>query len=166
MSVSMYLSFAQPEIAGSSTAPDHHGEIEVLAWSHGFVQPTSPSRGAGGTGPVEQATHQNLTFTKYLDASTNQLLKACWSGRQFGRATLTCLRADRAGDKPAEYLGVVMEHVVISKYSISGGPGELPLENVSLDYGIVQYRYTPLKPDAGSGASTSARHNLEARTVE
>jgi len=81
--------------------------MEVLSWSHGFVQPASPTRGAAGCGTVEQATHQNLTFTKYLDASTNELLKACWGGKQFQKATLTRYRADGAtGNKPVEYLKV------------------------------------------------------------
>jgi type VI secretion system secreted protein Hcp len=54
--------------------------------------------------------------------------------------------------------------VVISNYSISGGPGEIPVENVSLDYGIVQYTYVNQK-HAG-GADETARHNLETHSVD
>src|SRR5438874_9449213 len=74
MATNMYLKFIEPNVPAQ-------GELEVLSWSHGFVQPTSPTRSTAGSGTVEQATHQNLTFTKYLDASTNELLKACWSGK-------------------------------------------------------------------------------------
>src|SRR6266542_3669586 len=62
MATNMYLKFIDPNVPAQ-------GEMEVLSWSHGFVQPTSPTRSAAGSGTVEQATHQNLTFTKYLDAS-------------------------------------------------------------------------------------------------
>ncbi|HSU13807.1 type VI secretion system tube protein Hcp [Longimicrobium sp.] len=166
MSSNMYLKFENPTIAGSSTAPQHEGEIEVLSWSHGFVQPTSPTRVEAGSGTAEQAVHQNLTFTKYVDSSMHELLKICWSGKQIGKATLRCFRSGAApGDPAVEYLTVAMEHVVISNYSISGGPGEVPLENVSLDYGIVQYVYRDQKTNP-AGDRARARHDLERRKVE
>ncbi|HVR39538.1 MAG TPA: type VI secretion system tube protein Hcp, partial [Thermoanaerobaculia bacterium] len=120
MSTNMFIKFESPDIHGSSSAPGHQGEIEVLSWSHGFVQPTSPTRSAAGGGTVEQATHQNFTFTKYTDASTNELLRNCWSGKQFKKATLHCYRDS------VEYLTVTMEHVVIMNFSVSGGPGDVP----------------------------------------
>ena len=67
MASNMYIKFEEPAIDASSTAAGHEKEIEILSWSHGFVQPTSPTRSFAGSGSVEQATHQNLTFTKYLD---------------------------------------------------------------------------------------------------
>ena len=167
MAINMYIKFDMPSTKGSSQAPDHVGEIEVISWSHGFGQPTSPTRGSAGSGGMEQATHQNLTFTKYLDSSTDDLLKHCWSGKQFGKVTLRCYRADGVTDnKPVEYLTVVMEHVVIANYSISGGPGDIPVENVSLDYGIIQYNYTEQKLGSSPDTLQSAKHNLETHTVE
>ncbi len=138
----MYIKFEAPAIEGSSTAKGHEQQIEILSWSHGFVQPTSPTRSAAGGGTVEQATHQNLTFTKYLDATTNTLLKYCWSGKQFGKVTITCERNDATtGNKTVTYLTVAMQNVIIANYSISGGAGDVPVDNVSLDYGTIQYTY-------------------------
>lgn len=146
MSLNTYLRFEEPSISGMSTAAGHIGEIEVLSWNAGVAQPTSPTRSTAGTGTVEQANHQNLTLTKYFDSSSQELSKYCWAGRQIGKAILTCYRADGAVDnKPVEYLKVVMEHVVISNYSVSGGPGDLPVENITLDYGIIQYHYKDQK---------------------
>ena len=139
MASNMYIKFENPAITGAGVAPGHVGEIEILSWSHGFVQPTSP------TGSVDQSTHRNLWFTKYLDQATNDLLKYSWSGRQFGKATITCYRSDGADGKPVLYLTLTMQHVVISNYSVSGGPGETPVENVTLDYGIVEYTYVDQK---------------------
>lgn len=161
MATTMYMKFEDPGI-GSSDAPGHHDEIEVLSWSHGFVQPTSPTRSSVGSGTVEQATHQNFSFTKYLDRSTNELLKYSWSGRQIGKATLSCFRAEGAAGNQVLYLTVAMQHVVISNYSVSAGPGDIPLENVSIDYGIVQYNYI----DQKRADSVSTQHDLETRTVK
>jgi type VI secretion system secreted protein Hcp len=163
----MYLKFEDPAVEGSSTAEGHAKEIEVLSWNHGFVQPTSPTRSSAGSGTVEQATHQNFSFTKYLDTATDSLLKYCWSGKQFKTATLSCFRSDGAKDnKPVEYLKVIMEHVVLSNYSVSGGPGDIPVENVSLDYGIVQYNYIDQKhADGAADSNKPAKHDLEKRVV-
>lgn len=161
MTTNLYMKFETPSIAGVSQVPGHKGEIEVLSWSHSFEQPTSPS------GPVESARHANLTFTKYVDSATNELLKYCWAGKQIGQATLTCCRADDANpDKQVEYLIVIMEHVIISNYSISSGSHDVPVENITLDYGTVQYNYKPQKQGRGSAKILSVKHNLETGIVE
>jgi type VI secretion system secreted protein Hcp len=155
-------------IDGGSTSENHAKEIEVMSWSHGFSQPTSPVRSTAGSGSVEQANHSNFTFTKYIDSATDDLLKQCWTGKQFKKATVTCYRADGAADnKPVEYLKIEMEHVVVSNFSISGGAGDIPVENVSLDYGIVKYTYLPQKKaDGTAGSAQPIKHDLETRKVE
>jgi type VI secretion system secreted protein Hcp len=167
MASNMYLKFETPNIDGDSTAKGHEKEIEILSWSHGFVQPTTSTRSTAGSGTVEQAAHQNLSFTKYLDATTSQLLKYCWSGKQIGKATITCYRSSGAEDnKAVEYLKIVMDHVIIANLSVSGGPGDLPVENVALDYGIVQYTYVDQKQEDGSSTGNKpAKHDLEKRVI-
>jgi type VI secretion system secreted protein Hcp len=161
MASNMYLKFENPDVAGTSTTPGHEREIEVLSWSHGFVQMTTPVRVAQGH-ETEYAQHSNFNFTKYVDASTNTLLKYCWSGRQFKKATLSCYRTDTGDKKPLLYLIVTMEHVVIAGYNASAGPGETLVENISLDYGIVTYDYKGQKsPDI-----TPAKHDRIGNRVD
>lgn len=120
----IYLKFEEPGITGSSTAAGHEGEIEVLSWSHG----------AAGS--------QSLSLTKNLDSATNELIRHSFSVKPFLKATLTCYRPDGAADnKPVEYLRVMMERVVISHYSVSEGPGGVPIENVVVNFGFIQYIY-------------------------
>jgi type VI protein secretion system component Hcp len=56
-----------------------------------------------------------------------------------------------------------MQHVVISNYSVSGGPGDVPVENVSLDYGTVMYEYNGFGPRDGKPAT--ATYEVESGTV-
>jgi type VI secretion system secreted protein Hcp len=149
MATNMYIQFEEPNT----------DRIEVLSWSHGFVQPTSASRSQSGGGTVEQASHQNLTFTKYLDHNTSFLMKACWSGTQIRKAVVTCYRAG-SDNKPVKYLSITMENVIVANYSVSGGPGDIPVENIALDYGIIRYDYI------AQGQSDSATHNLVTRSIE
>ena len=121
MATNMYLKFESPSI----------GEMEVLSWSQQIGDRTRRT-------DIGNA----LIFSKYFDAKTTELLKFCWSGKQIGKATLRCFRASGAdGDKPVEYLVIVMQHVLIANYSVSGGPGDLPVDNVTLEYGTISYEF-------------------------
>ena len=75
MATNMYIKFEEPGIEGGSSAAEHAEQIEIMSWSHGFTQPTSPTRATAGGGTVEQANHSNFTFTKYIDSATDDLLK-------------------------------------------------------------------------------------------
>jgi type VI secretion system secreted protein Hcp len=44
-----------------------------------------------------------------------------------------------------------MDKVIVSNISLSGGSGDLPVENISLSYGKVQYSYIPQKETDGTG---------------
>lgn len=46
---------------------------------------------------------------------------------------------------------MVLQNVIIANFSVSGGPGDVPVENVSLDYGSVTYTY--IDPKGGQPAS-------------
>lgn len=140
-------------IIGECTAEGHKDEIEILSWSHGFSQPTSSVRASSGS-TVEKANHSDLSLTKYLDSSTDDLLKACWTGKQVKTGKIVCLRSDGSSDnKYVEYLTIEMEEIIVSNYSVSGGAGDLPIENVSLNYGKIKYTYKPQKQADGTGGS-------------
>ena len=121
----VWIRFENPAIDGASTTPGHEKEIEVLSWGAAVAPDKQP----------------RIVFTKYLDTATNAIMKMCWSGKQIEKAVLRCFRYDKGA--PHEYLVITMEHVVIENYSVSGGPGEIPVENVSLIYGTVHYDYRP-----------------------
>ena len=167
MSTKMFIKFEDPAIIGDGSEPGHESELPIVSWSHGFGQPAGATRSTAGSATVGQATHQSLSFTKYLDKATNDLLKICWSGKQIGKATITCYRSIGGwDDKLVRYLEIVMQHVVISNYSVSGGPGDVPVENVSLDYGIVQYNYVDQKHVGGiQPVASTAAHNLKTGAI-
>ena len=165
MAINSYVKF--DGIKGDSTAKGHEDQIEVFSWSHGFSQPTSATRSGAGAGTVEQANHSNFSFTKFTDSSTDDLLKACWNGKQIKEVIVACYRADGSNEnQPVKYLEVKMEQVIVSNFSVSGGAGDLPVENVSLDYGIVTYTYLPQKrADGSAGGQEVVKHDLTTRQV-
>jgi len=154
-------------ITDGTAAAGHENEIEVLSWNHSFIQPSSSTRSSSGSGTIEAATHNDFSFTKFLSSATDDLLKHCWSGMQIPSVTFTCYRSDGNTDnKPVEYLKVVMEYVIVSSFAVSGGAGDLPIEEVSLNYAKVQYVYTPQKRDDGTGGEAQPiTHDLTTKTI-
>ncbi len=160
MAGNFFLKLETPDIKGESSDSSHAGEIQVLSWSHSFNQPTSPTRSSAGGGTVEQANHSDFSFTKYIDSSTDDLLKMCWSGKQIGKGTFTGYRAD-GDNKPVQYIEIDFTNIIISNFSISGGAGDLPTETVTMSYGTIKYVYVEQKSADGTAAGNQpVSHDL------
>lgn len=165
MAGNMFLKLTGPDITGESTDSSHTGEIQVLSWSHSFNQPTSPTRSSAGGGTVEQANHSDFSFTKYTDASTDDLLKMCWSGKHIEKGVFCAYRAN-GDNKPVKYLEITMEKIIVSNVSVGGGTGDVPTETVTLSYAIVEYKYIPQKEDDGTGEGAQpVKHDLMKQEV-
>jgi len=77
MSSDMFMKI--DSLAGESKDSTHKGEIDVLAWSWGASNSGSAHVGGGaGSGKVNV---QDLSFTKYLDKSTPDLLLSTCNGK-------------------------------------------------------------------------------------
>lgn len=162
MASNMFIKFK--DVDGESTDANHDKWIEILSWNHSFSQPTSPLRSSSGGG-TEKANHSDLSFTKSIDVATDDLLKACWNGTQYETVDLECFRAD-GENVPVKYLVINMEKVFISNYSISGGGGDVPMENLSVAYGKVTYTYIDQKKEDGkSGGNQPTYHDLTTNEV-
>ncbi|MBW1765682.1 MAG: type VI secretion system tube protein Hcp [Deltaproteobacteria bacterium] len=152
-------------IQGECEDSKHKNWIEILSWSHSFSQPTTPVRSSSGA-TVEKCNHSDISITKYVDNSTDALLSNIWNGNQIKTGKIQCLRADAETNSPVEYLTIELEKVILSNYSISGGGGDLPIENLSLSYGKVAYIYKDQKKDSGEGGSNKpVSHDLVTNEV-
>lgn len=167
MATNMYLNFGDPvKDKGECTDTNHGKWIEIMSWNHSFNQPTSPIRSSAGGGTVERANHSDLSFSKYIDAATDDILKMLWTGQHIPTATIECYRSDGATGDAVKYLIINLEQVVISNYSISAGQGDVPVENVSLSYGKVTYTYDSQKEDDGtSEGAQPISHDLKTNVV-
>ncbi len=149
MAVDMFMKIG--DIKGESTDKKHANEIDVLAWSWGISNSgTTHQGGGGGSG---KANVQDLSFTKFTDASSHALLLAASNGQHYPKANLVVRKAG-GKNAPIEYIKIEMTEVMITSVSCGGSGGEDRLtENVTLNFAHVKYEYTPQKPD-GSADST------------
>lgn len=119
------------------------GDIDVLAWSWGMSQ--SGTTHMGGGGGAGKANFQDLSFTKYVDASSNALMIALAKGTHIEKVVLL---VRKAGSGQQRYIEITMEEVLVTSVSTGGSGGEDRLtENVTLNFAKVKYSYAPQKGD-------------------
>jgi type VI secretion system secreted protein Hcp len=144
-------------IPGESKDDKHGNEIDVLAWSWGMSNSGSAHVGGGaGSGKVNV---QDLSFTKYVDASSNALMLCACNGKHIPDALLT---VRKAGENPLEYIKITMKDVLVSSVSTGGSGGEDRLtENVTLNFAEVKFEYTKQgKTGAADGGPMSMGWNI------
>lgn len=129
-------------IPGESTDSAHAGQIEIISYSHGVSQRGGgPSSTAGGRA-AERCDHAEFSVVKLIDKASPKLFLACCKGDHIPTITLDLCRA--AADK-TRYMQYVLSDVIVASVRPSGasrGAEPLPLEEVSFNYGKIEYLYT------------------------
>lgn len=143
------------KLAGESVDKAHAGDIDVLAWSWGASN--SGSAHVGGGAGSGKCNVQDLSFTKYLDKSSPQLMLATCAGTHFDKAVLV---VRKAGDKPLEYLKITLTEVLVTSVAYGSGGEDRLTENVTLNFAAVTYEYTPQKADGGKGDAVVTRWDV------
>jgi type VI secretion system secreted protein Hcp len=147
-----------PNIKGESadTTRGPEGDIDVLAWSWGMSQ--SGTTHMGGGGGAGKANFQDLSFTKYIDSSTNALMIALAKGTHIPEVSLL---VRKAGEGQKRYIQITMKEVLVSSISTGGSGGEDRLtENVTLNFAEVKFSYAPQKGDASMEADKDFAWNI------
>lgn len=139
-------------VTGESEVLGHKGEIDVLAWSWGQ---STGARTASGAKP--NLCIQDLSFTKYIDTATPELIMNSVVGEVAPNAVLSL---HRASAPEAEYLTLKMRNVTVTSISTGGSGGEDRLtENITLRFETMQGSYVkegaviPITFDVPRGAN-------------
>lgn len=137
-------------VTGESVDDAHAGEIDVLAWNWGMSNSGTAHQG-GGAGAGKVNVH-DLSFTKYIDKASTDLMLFCCNGKHVPSCVLT-LR--KAGEQPLEYLVITMTDCLISSVTTGGSGGQDRLtENVAINFAKIEVAYTPQKADGTGDAPT------------
>ncbi len=165
MAVDMFIKIG--DFKGESVDKKKEDWIDVLAWSWGLSNSGTTHQGGGGGaialhvvdggqgggGGAGKANVQDLSFTKYVDSCTHNLIGSAFSGKHVPKANLVVRKAGGKG-APVEYIKIEMTEVLITSVSTGGSGGEDRLtENVTLNFAHVKLEYTPQKPDGSAGTA-------------
>ena len=135
-------------VDGESTDDKHKGEIELESWSFGGTNSGSfSSGGGGGSGKVSM---QDFNFVKKTDKASAKLLVACCTGEHIKTATLVCRKA---GGEQQEFLKIILSPILVSTFQSGGSSGTdvIPMEQIALNFGKIEYKYKEQKPDGSLG---------------
>lgn len=156
MSVDMFLKI--DGIPGESTDDKHKNEIDVLSWSWGMQQ--SGTRQAGPGGGSGKVSISDMTFSKYVDKATHNIIAACASGKHIAEALLTVRKA--GGDSQVEYMKITMKEIIVSSYSTGGNKDGLDRveESVTLNFAEFKVEYTEQTKEGTPGSTVSAGWNM------
>jgi type VI secretion system secreted protein Hcp len=153
------------DVNGESRDDTHKQWSEVMSWSFGSNHPVwgDPSAGTGqGMGRVD---FTDFSFSKALDAATDDLLKAMWAGTHFATVKFEARRAGAKGAKYT-YLAVELNEAIVTNYSVGGGGDGTPTENWSIKFGKIKVTYFPQKDDGSQDAQQPADWDLTKNTPQ
>ncbi|MES2355042.1 MAG: type VI secretion system tube protein Hcp [Pseudomonadota bacterium] len=155
MSTDMFIKIGN--IEGEAIDSVHKKEIDILGWSWGMSNSGSAHSGSGaGAG---KASVQDLTFTKFLDKSTPNLMMACVKGTHFPEADLTIRKA---GETPLEYVKIKLTEVLVTAVSAGGGNGQTRLtETITLNFAKFELAYQAQNDKGGKeGGEIFAKYSI------
>ena len=155
MSVDIFLKL--DGITGEARDKVHAGEIDVLAWSWGLTLKMN----RGGGGPAKASDVEQLQITKYVDRASPALMTSLVRASPIATATMVCRKA--GGQKPLEFLKIVMKDAMVTSVRpIGSGADDRFTEQVTLDFAKVTVSY--LEQDErgiGKGGSVEFEHTLK-----
>ena len=123
--------------AVAGTAPDYlftDAPIDIESFSWGATN--SGGTGAGGGSGAGKVSLQDFHFVIVSGAVSPQLFEACATGKHFRTAVIT---VRKAGKETQDYYRIKLEDVLISSFQSSGSAGSLPVDQVSMNFGSVEF---------------------------
>lgn len=146
-------------IQGESNDEQHVGWIEIENFNLGVGQHSSNTTSSAGGASTERADFVEFTFAKLLDMSSPQLSLACASGTHIDKVVVDICRA---GKKKIQFMVYRFTNCLISAFSTSSAGGEYPVDDVAINYGQIEWRYTRQnRVGGGTSGNISAGWNLE-----
>ena len=129
-------------VPGESTDDKHTEWIELLSYSHGVSQMSSGEVSSGGGRSAERCDHADFSIVKTLDKASPKLNLFCCDGTHIAKINVELCRA--TGDKQ-KYMEYILTDSIVSSVHPGGssqGGEALPLEEVTFNYGKIEWVYT------------------------
>lgn len=133
-----------PDLQGDSQDAKYPNCIDVLAWSWGMSNSSSPQ----GPGKV---SIQDISLTKWMDKSTPDLMLLTANGKHLSEVELL-LRTSCVDCSAEPFFTLTMTDVLVSSVSTGGSGGEQrPTENVTFNFAKVEWCYAAQLKDGSLG---------------
>ena len=127
-------------IKGECQDADHKDWIDILSWSWAMSQSGTTHMGSGGGGG--KVNVNDIAVTKYVDASSHDLIKRCCSGEHIADGHLVVRKA--GGSKPIDYMQIKFKDIIITSYNTGGMKDGLDRvqESLTMNFRMFEVKYT------------------------
>jgi type VI secretion system secreted protein Hcp len=143
-------------IPGESQDDKHKEWIELHSFSMGVTQIVGGQRSTTGAASAGRCDHADLAVVKSLDKTTPKLNLFCSNGTHIKKVEMELCRA--TGDKQL-YYKVTLSDCLITSVRPGGsakGGETVPMEEVTINYGEVNWEYTQTDHKTGKPAGKVA----------
>jgi len=135
-------------IKGESADSKHKDEIHIESWSWGLSQ--SGSHGVSTGGGVGKVAVHDISITKFVDASTPDLMLHCCNGKHIKEGLIT---VRKAGENPVEYLKIKLSDILVSGVQEAGHGSAQLTESLTLNFAKFNVTYQPQGADGKAAGS-------------
>jgi len=137
---------------------EKEGGIDLEDWSWNMTQSGTTQSGTGGG--AGRANVGDINFTKKVDLSSTDLIKACVTGKHIPKAVLHVQKAD--GDAQLEYFKIEMKTIIVSSYTTGSGKesDDTVYENLSLNFREFKVVYTQQSAEGAKIGDTEAAYDI------
>lgn len=146
-------------IKGESPIAGYEDWIQVHGWNWGASQSGTTHEGmGGGSGKVNVG---DLNISKFVDASTHDLIKHVCNGKHISDAELVVMKA--GGENPVVYFRLQLKDLMITRYDTHGSQDGMDRvgESVTLNFAEFQVTYTRQEADGSAGPESTAGWNIK-----
>ncbi len=145
------------DLKGESRDQAYVGWVEIASFSFGYENQINIGSASGGAG-AGKATFKEFVIHKRVDSVTPALIKALCLGQHFDTVHLHLRNAGAASKVVSEaFIQVQMKLVAVKDVEFSGSDGDdRPLEQVTFQYGAIQFGYRPQDATGKIGAEKTA----------
>jgi type VI secretion system secreted protein Hcp len=142
-------------ILGESNDKDHKDWIDIKSYSWGETNAVVVGAG-GGAGKVSM---QDFKFVMKVNKASPKLFLAVANGKHIKNAVLEVCRNSETQQC---FMKWTLNDVIVTSYQTIGGTSEGDIEEqFSLNFGMIEIEYKPIKPDGSVGESIKAKWDLK-----
>ena len=146
-------------IDGESTSEGNVGEIVLNSFSWG-ENSAGISRSDSNNVRSGKNIFSNISFSKYVDKSSPELMLRAASGKLIKEAILTVKRpnSDIRGN---QYIKIKLSDLLVTSYSVNGQEGTPPQDSFSLNFSKIEFEYFPQSRDGSIEPSVKTGYDVK-----
>jgi type VI secretion system secreted protein Hcp len=150
------------EVRGDCAIKGHEGEVSIVSWSWGTS--SSAAGHVGGGSGSGKAQIQDLKITKAVDSSSPKFVEALLSGKQMRSGTIS---VQLPGNASSRFIQINLRDVIVTSVKVTdaGAGSAIPLEEITLSFGWIEYIVTPMDRSGRPGAAVTVKYDVKTNKV-